>query len=240
MEAGPLTGRVARRGVEAHDLSRAEVGVDVAALERGDAVVADDVTAGHRAERVILLAGPLVREHRGNWVIGRWEVRMGLGRALEGRPAKVGPVEVVEGDVVDLLLAVVADIADPYVPGLAVERVAPRIAKSQRDDLRTASVRGDSQHLAEEAVGVPRGVRDRVGRAAVAGSEVEAIVGPKGQLAAPVDEVAVGDREHLAAAAHLDRVAIGGRTKRVDVETPVPARVGDVERPVAPEPRVED
>ena len=81
---------------------------------------------------------------------------------------------------VDLLLRAGADVADPEVAGLAVEREAPRVAQSERDHLprRARARRVDAQHLPERRRHVLRAVLgvvadDAFDRAAVAHADVE-------------------------------------------------------------------
>src|SRR5215204_1270765 len=52
---------------------------------------------------------------------------------LEGAPAEVGELTLARRQDVDLLLAVLADVADPHVAGLAVEGEAPRVAQAVRE-----------------------------------------------------------------------------------------------------------
>ena len=107
---------------------------------------------------------------------GRSSLFVGAVPSRAGQP-KSAPSISPGADVVHLLLGEVADVADPEVPGLAVERVAPRVPQAERDHLGLAGPRVEPQQLAEQAAGILRAARDREDRAALPGSEVELAVG---------------------------------------------------------------
>jgi hypothetical protein len=133
-------------------------------------------------------------------------------------PPEVRPAATV-GDEIDLLDAVLADVADPHVAVGAVEGEPPRVAQAVVPDLvaagaadewvrprhRVASPRGraawiDAQDLSEQAVEVLPAAQG-IAAAAVAGRHVEA---PGAVLELTAVVIAVGrvlDLEHSAAAA---------------------------------------
>ena len=119
-----------RRDQGAH-LARAEVAVDVAVEERAQPRVADDVAADDRAGR----AGDAVDLDRLHGLArGRGMRARERGEALEVVPAEVGAVGRRQRQVVDLLEAVLADVADRD-PRLArigdeVEGEAVRVAQA--------------------------------------------------------------------------------------------------------------
>src|SRR6185437_16106052 len=99
-------------GGEGAELALAVVGVDVAAAEGGGGRVGDDVAADHRATAI---AGVGVGEDRFGRAagVGRPRVFVGVGgAALEGVPAEVRAAGRGDRRVVDLLEAVLADVAD--------------------------------------------------------------------------------------------------------------------------------
>src|SRR5207248_3364168 len=103
-------------------------------------------------------------------------------------------------DDVDLLVEVLADVAEPQLAGLAIEAEAPRVAQAVGVDLRPRAggrdegvARGrppgrgiETEQLAEDDAEVLR-VAHRVAlRAAVAEAEVEVAVGTEDHVAAVV------------------------------------------------------
>ena len=121
--------------------------------------------------------------------------------ALEGAPAEVlGRLVGLEQDAVDLLDAVLADVADPQLAERGVEGEPPRVAQAAEHDvpcgLRLAHVGGED--LAELLLRVLRGPARVEGAAAVAEPEVEPPVGAEQQLAAVVVLLGLVDEEQLA------------------------------------------
>ena len=125
---------VARRVGEADrpHLAGAEVAVDVAAVERGERAVADDVAADDRAGP----DGVRVVEHRArrSRAAGA-RARRRLGQrvgdlALALVPAEVRAARAPVAPEVDLLAGALPDVADDEVAGLAVEREAERVAQA--------------------------------------------------------------------------------------------------------------
>src|SRR4029453_9209754 len=130
--------------------------------------VADDVAAGHRAARVMRIG------ERGEDGGAPRNAAPEDGESLVGGPAEVRAARSRDRQVVDLLIAVVADVADRDRLGGAVEREAPRVAQAVGPDLvpagspyervvggdrvrRAAAGRGvDSQDLAEKEIRVLR------------------------------------------------------------------------------------
>src|SRR5205823_5470818 len=105
---------------------------------------------------------------------------------------------------VDLLVGVLADVADPEIAGGAVEGVAPRVAQAKgpnlgvnvfveadvrivrRDGVRGAAIDVEAQHLAKQGhriLGVPIPI---AGAATVAGADPELAVWPEEEHAAIV------------------------------------------------------
>ncbi len=177
--------------------------------------------------------------------------------ALEDVPAEVGAAERAAADAVDLLPAVLTDVADEDVPGPAVEREPVGVAEAERVDLvgtvaarervpprdRVVAVlaRVDPQQLAEQDVrvlGVAVGV---AGAAAVAGADVEEAVGAELELAAVVvREARVGDLDHLVPRARRGAGGVAALApERVDLDVAGAVDVVDVEAPVALVTRVE-
>ena len=100
---------------------RAVVAVEVAAEQRRQPGVAHDVAAGDRA---VAVAAVRLLEHRRPRPGAARRVASGPRARPRARPAVVGG----EPDV-DLLVGVLADVADHELPGRAVEREAPRVAQ---------------------------------------------------------------------------------------------------------------
>ena len=228
--AGPAAG--ARRQLQGADRARAEVGVDVAAVEGAEARVADHVTADDRAAAVAAEVGVRrVRIVEGWWDegVGGRRRAPGAGRrtrqqALLAVPAVVGvgaAGNAREGawSEVDLLARVQADVADRHVAGEAVEGEAEGVAQAGAPDrgCRRGRVRVEAEDLAELAVRV-LGVWERLvvlGAAPVAGRDVESAVGADLQLAAVVvGGVGVVD-SRAAVSASPDRRSGGRGTRSV-------------------------
>src|SRR6476659_5992993 len=201
-----LAARPLQVGDEAAQLSLAEIGIDVAFVERrqvpvGDHVAADDRAAAAAAVRVG--EDRLDRAAR----VGGAAVRAPIGgEALERVPAEIGAVGYRHGRVVELLEAILADVADRDSGLLRRHRVegeAERIAQAIAVDLRLGAgpPRVDSQQLAEQLVAALRVVWRIAARAAVAAAEVEPVA-EELQLAAVVIGVDwVGYLHHSAAGA---------------------------------------
>ena len=183
--------------------------------------------------------------------------RVVAGVALELPPAVVrGSAGVRSQRAVDLLVAILADVADPQVAGLAIEREAPRVAQAERPDevvtrhadvgirgrdrVRLPRVDVDPEDLAQqrtEALGAVAGI---AGAAAVAHPDVEIAVGPEREHPAVVVRVGLRDAKD-----DLDRRGVGlaGVRRRSQVlrdhRVAVAVRVVDVELAVPAVVRVE-
>jgi hypothetical protein len=147
-------------------------------------------------------------------------------RALEGAPAEVesaagslvGPCDV------DLLPVSLTDITEPQVAGLRVEAHPPRVADTDRPDLRPCAVhagervvgrdrvrsrirrrRIDPQDLAEERRDVERTSLRVAARSAVAHPDVEETVGTDRDVAAVVVAVGLLDEQQLATGRLVER-----------------------------------
>ena len=131
------------RASEAAHERRAVVGVEVGAVEQRQRLAAIDEAARDRAARFVVYSttgsvSPL-RSQR-------------AARSRQCSPSMIVPAEVAPGERprrrhVDVLPAVLADVGDVEVAGLAIERVAPRIA--QPDVRRSAaSAAGASTSIA--------------------------------------------------------------------------------------------
>ena len=135
-----------------------------------------------------------------------------------------------------------ADVADPQVAGLAIERHPPRVAQPEVPDLgqcvglvhervvgrdRVARVAGtaidvDPEDLAEERVH-PLAVVVRVAaRAAVAGRDVQVAVGPEGRRSAVVVRIGLVDPEQDDLAVAIGTVRAGSAVN--DETTVSPSR----------------
>src|SRR6266516_1788208 len=142
-------------GLEAPDRAAAVVAVEIAALRARDGGTAIHVAACDRAGA----AGVRVRSHRGDQVaLAHERIRRVVGRlALEAVPAVVRkPADLGRVAVVDLFPVALADVADPEVARLVVEREAPRVPKPDADALssRSGAHRVDAKQLAEPALQV--------------------------------------------------------------------------------------
>src|SRR5450755_559808 len=120
------------------DLRLAVVAEQVAAVERAQSGVADDVAADDRAVAAAVTGDEdgLGRSGRGALLVA--EI------ALEDAPSVVGAgagAVAVAGEV-DLLFAVLADVADDEIARAPVEGEAPRIAQPVGPDLRTPAGSG--------------------------------------------------------------------------------------------------
>src|ERR1700744_1706541 len=118
-------------GAESHrvDLRLAVVAEQVAAVERREGGVADDVAADDRAVAVAVLGDERGPDRAGGGA------RLEAVIALEDAPPVVGSGAVARTGEVDLLLGVLADIADDQVPRAPVKGEAPRVAQPVGPDL---------------------------------------------------------------------------------------------------------
>src|SRR5262249_48716467 len=115
----------------------AVVGVQVPAAQPRHEAPAVDVAAGDRAaDGVRVLDDRHGHELRGRWDLAAAERTDERVAALVGAPTEAGPARGRQADVVDLLVAVLPDIADPEVAGLLVEGEAPGVAQAEAVDLR--------------------------------------------------------------------------------------------------------
>ena len=177
----------------------AQVAVDVAAGERGQAGVAHDVAAGDRAH-LARRARARTRGRRSPGGVAHSRRGGGVrARALPARPAVVDaawPPSVAAGATSTSSRALLADVADHQVVRLAVEGEAPRVAQA---DARTSpasppasgSMRSIFPSRAAGFCALWSGV---VAAAAVAGADPQPAVGPELQLAAVVVPVVAGGR----------------------------------------------
>src|SRR5829696_514037 len=188
-----LSGR-ARGRDEAAQGARAEVAVEVAAIERRQGAVADHIAAGHRA----VAPRPRILEH-GRHRVRRLLVLVEALRPLERRPAEVElGAEVARVDRVDLLPRVLADIADPQASRRCVEGKAPRVSQADRRELVGAGARRvEAKQLAERALGVLRRALRVAGAPTVTHPEVELVVGAEEQQATVVVGGEVLDAQEL-------------------------------------------
>ena len=154
----------------------AVVAVEVPAAHRRNGRAAVDVAADDGADRAVCD----VRPHRTDEhaLLRQLDLRVVDHRAFEAAPAVVRehrrPSPRPE---VDLLVLGRADVADPEVARLPVEREPPRVAEPEPDRLprRARAVRRDPQQLAERAAEILRVVL-RVAGGDVAGGGVGAAV----------------------------------------------------------------
>src|SRR5215210_1589683 len=156
------------------------------------------------------------------------------GEALEVVPAEVGAVRGAEGQVVDLLEAVLPDVPDrdSRLAGMAdqVEREAVGIAQTERVVRHGAAGRVDAQQLAEPGVGVLRVVRDVPRAAAIAGARIEEAIRSELQLAAVVVRLAgVGDEQEAPERARWSPPAARLGVQLGDLDVPGAAGEVDVE-----------
>ena len=129
---GPVATGERNAELDRAQLAGAEIGVEVAARERGDLGAAVDVAAHDRAAVGDVAAGVVVRVGEDR----RGRPGAAPGEALAGRPAEVGAAP--DGGrrrQVDLLPGALADVADGQVPGGGVEGEAPRVAEPRGPDL---------------------------------------------------------------------------------------------------------
>ena len=137
----PQRARRARRQRGARDDARAVVAVQVGARELGQGGVAHDVAAGDRARGAVRVLDD--RQDGSRRGAGRSVARIGV-QALVLVPAVVGARAVARGGgEVDLLVAVLADVADDEVAGVAVVGEAPRVAQAVGEDRDGAGGRVD-------------------------------------------------------------------------------------------------
>jgi hypothetical protein len=119
----PLRARRLCGGVERRDRSSARVGVHVLARKPRDRMAAVHVAADDRAH---LGVAQLIDRPRRPGITTA--VRQTAERSLPCRPS----VALAARDAIDLLVGVLAYVADPEVAGLPIERDPPRLAKSDR------------------------------------------------------------------------------------------------------------
>ena len=140
------------------DLPGAVVAEQVPTRQVGDRGAPDDGAAGDRAASV----GVGVDEHGAEGAVDRLVVVEPL-EALERAPSEVralGPLTTRRSaPTVDLLEVTLADVTDPQVAGIAVEREAPGVAQSVRPDLGSAALVAD-----ERVVGAARRTAAALGR----------------------------------------------------------------------------
>src|SRR5581483_9352618 len=239
-------GRSAARRQEPHPV-RAVVAEEVAPRQLGDRSAAIDEAAGHGAPRapVVLVDGE--REP------GR--VAAGFGteavKALGDRPSEV-EAALPRRHVVDLLEAVLPDVADPEVAGGAIEAEAPRVPEALLPDVGIAgggvpgrrvgiAVDVDAEELSELRGRIARVVHRVAGAAAVAEPDRERAVGSEGEHAAVVvrerlidaeeetGRLGIGDRRILARAPELDDLGVAVGVGVIDEEAAV-RRVAGMER----------
>ena len=118
------------------DLRLAVVAEQVAAVQRAERGVADDVAADDRAVAVAVTGDEdrLDRSGRGALLVA--EI------ALEDAPSVVGAGAVAAAGEVDLLFGVLTDVADDEIARAPVEGEPPRIAQPVGPDLRTPTGSG--------------------------------------------------------------------------------------------------
>src|SRR4051794_6665888 len=109
----------------------AEVAVEVLAVQAVQLPVAHEVAAHHRAVGVVL-----VLDHRRHVVLGHGAGAQAV-EALEVVEAEVRAGGAAVRDVVDLLVGVLADVAEGHVARHGVEREAPEVAEAERPYLRS-------------------------------------------------------------------------------------------------------
>src|SRR5262245_20548296 len=121
-------------------------------------------------------------------------------RALVDVPAVVLEPGALGRGVIDLLPLALADVADPEIPRLAVEREAPGVAEAVAvHPPATRAMWIDGEELAELLFEVLRPVLGIAARAAVSHADVESAVWPERELATVVVRVRLVDEEELAA-----------------------------------------
>ena len=158
---GPACASCAAGSVAPEMVARAVVAVQVGAGELGQGDVAHHVAAGDRARRAVRVLDDRQDGARRSAAPARRPGRCAAPSYVV--PAVVGAGAVARGGgEVDLLVAVLADVADDEVAGVAVEGEAPRVAQAVGEDRGAPVARIDAQELAEAVVVVDRR-RRRVG-----------------------------------------------------------------------------
>src|SRR5881394_2369282 len=176
-----VVARATQVGNEAAQLALAEVGVDVAFVERGEMLVGDHVTTDERAAAAAFVRVGEDRLDGPARIVGAAIFVFVGGESLECVPAEVGALRRGDGGVVDLLEAVLADVADhePRVSRVRhpVEGETEGIAQAGAVDRRlgVGLARVDPEQLAERAMGILRIVGRIAARAAVARAEIEEV-----------------------------------------------------------------
>ena len=196
-----LGARLGLAGIDGPDGARAVVAEQVRPVERGRLGAAVDVATGDRAA---LLARGCTRSPASSAPWSQPAERV-AARTLHDRPAEVQAALAGLALDVDLLDLVLADVADPEVPGLRVEARPPRVAQAVVPELLAGPppfrnglsfgmaygpslVHVDAQDAAEQVVCV-LAVAERVARrvaAAVTRRDVQVAVGAEAQPAAVV------------------------------------------------------
>ena len=192
-EAALLAGPSTEPRAEAVQLPGAVVGEhvvadDLSAADPGEPWIADHVAAVDGAAGMVRIG------QRGEDRGAAREAPPERGESLEGRPAEVRASRLGDRQVVDLLVAVVADIADCDRLRPPVEGEAPRVPQAVGPDLvpsgpadervvgRDRVGRGavrrrvDSQQLAEQEIEVLRVLGRVPGRPTVPGAQIEIAV----------------------------------------------------------------
>ena len=159
---------------------------------------------------------------------------------------------------IDLLEAVLSDVAEPEVAGQAIERESPGVAQAERVDLgeprddsgervvvgdRVAlvlfsPVDVDAQDLSEQRAATLRVAIGIADPATVAGRDVEIPVAPELQLPAVVRRARVRDAQDQPRDA-IDRRGAACGVQLPDLVGAIDGRVVDEEAPVLSEVRVE-
>ena len=229
-EAAQLARPAPRSGPEGEELPRAANSVEIAAIQLAAADsseprVPDQVAADHRAA-----APARERDRREGGLLSRQPAAQD-DEAVVRRPAEVRSPRLVDGQVLDLLVALVADVGDRHRVGGAIERDPAGIAEPGSPDLgapRDGWI--DPQDLAAELSGVLRDLAGIARWRAVPGADVQVAVRPKRDETAVSLGPRLRDREH-----HLSRGAIGHQRVRGAAAVachhqPVPVvGIGDVE-----------
>ena len=235
-----------RSGLEAPDRPGAVVAEEVAAAQRGNARAAVDIAADDGADRAAVRVRPDRIDQRP--LLRQLDLRVVDHRAFETAPAVVREhADLRQRAEVDLLVLGRADVADPEVARLPVEREPPRVAESHPDRLppRARAVRRDPQQLAQRAAEVLRVVLRIAGGdvaggwvgAAVAEADVEPALLVELELAALVIRIRLLHHEQVVRARrHADTVRRG---QLGDVAVAVQVAVVDVELVVLRVARVE-
>jgi hypothetical protein len=206
--------------------ARDEVGIDVAADQRGIRGAAIHIAARDRLTETMVVLGlriderlPVVRRRASRF-------RIEAVRTLAEPPAVIAARD----DAVDFLPRGLPNVTDPEIARRAIEAEAPWVAKTERVDLRariragagrTARVRGervarrdrvgsacahvDPQHLAEQPARVLRIVLRIAGRAAVAHADIKHPVRAELEVAAVVIAERLVDRQQYLLARGIER-----------------------------------